>query len=339
MKLLSLTVNKNDTTSFYRANGVFHDLKKQMDIDITSMDFRQLNDMSWATLFLYDAVFMQRPYQAVAVQLAQYCREIGLPLWMDYDDNLFEVPIDNPGYDIWAAPAIQKNMNSLIQIADVVSVSTHGLKQAFEKLNKNIQVIPNAFNADLFSYRNNPKTNKNMLWRGSNTHNVDLMMYLDEIHHCTQKYTDWTFTFFGYNPYFLPHTPNRKYIKSTDPIYYFRQLYKLAPRAMFVPLVNSVFNRCKSNIAWIEATFAGAVCLAPKWEEWNMPGAITYENNAEFLEKMELILNEKVNFKKYNTLSWEFIMEELRLDKINRQRVKLIESLVTQPVSFLKVVK
>ena len=329
MKLLVLTVNKNDSTSFYRANGVLHDLKNQMQIEITSMDFKDLRDMSWATLFLYDAIFMQRPYQSVACKMAQYCKEINLPVWVDFDDQLLDIPKDNRSHQIFSNPEIQKNIIKTIQLANVVTVSTELLKDSFKELNNNIHVVPNAFNDKLFNYREKKvKTNKTAMWRGSDTHNLDLFYYGDQIFNAQNKYSDWDFLFFGFNPWFIPEEKNRKHINATDPVLYFKQIYNIAPRVMHVPLLNSIFNKCKSNIAYIEGSFSGAVCLVPDWDEWKLPGAITYSSADEYGEKLELMLNEKINFNKYNSMAWEYIMDNLRLEEVNKKRVEILNSLL-----------
>jgi len=330
MRLISLTVNKNDSTSFYRANGVLADLKNQMQLEITSMNFEQLQNMSWANLCLFDVVFMQRPFQDVAVKMAEYCREMNLPVWMDFDDHLLEIPISNTrAYDTFAPDNIRKNIVRLVEIANVISVSTAALKTAFATLNKNIRVIPNAINTSLFNYRQQQKTNKTVLWRGSDTHQLDIFLYADPIFNATQKYSDWNFTWFGYYPWYIPPTPNSKYIKATDPVLYFKQLHGLAPRIMQVPLADSLFNRCKSNIAYLEGTFAGAVCLVPDWEEWQQPGAVKYTSIDDYNDKLELLLNDKVNARKRNSEAWEHIMQNLTLAKVNRQRVELLEQIMT----------
>lgn len=328
MKILVLTVNKNDSTSFYRANGVLGDLRRQMKLEITSMDFNDLNNMSWASLMLYDVVFMQRPYQAVALKMAQYCREMSLPVWVDFDDHLLEVPSDNRSYSLFSNPATKSNIVEIIRLSNVMTVSTGALKSTYEPLNENIRVVPNAFNDKLFRYRAKQPTKKTMLWRGSETHNMDMFYYGDPMYESQVKYTDWEFLYFGFNPWFIPETPNKKYLSATDPILYFRQIYGLAPRAMQVPLIKSLFNLCKSNIAWIEGTFAGAVCLVPDWPEWNLPGTITYNSAEDYREKLRVMLNESVNFKKKNAQSWEYIMENLTLEKVNKQRMEILESLI-----------
>ena len=328
MKLLVLTVNKNDSTSFYRANGILADLKNQINLEITSMDFAQLKNMSWANLVLMDAVFMQRPYDSTAVQMAQYCRDLNIPVWVDYDDYLLEIPIDNQkAYNLFSEKKVQKNIIDTIQLANLVTVSTGALKTALEKLNNNIHVVPNAINTKIFNYRKTQKPNKTILWRGSDTHQLDIYMFAETIFNATQKYSDYNFTYFGFYPWFIPMEKNTKYIKPTDPVIYFRQLYSLAPKIMNVPLVDSLFNRCKSNIAYIEGTFAGAVCLVPEWPEWDLPGAVTYKSPEDYAEKLELLLNDKINIRKKVTQAWDYITNNLTLEIVNKKRVELLKNL------------
>lgn len=328
MKLLALTVNKNDTTSFYRANGVLGELKNQIEIEITSLDFAQLKNISWANLVLYDAVFMQRPYQSVALQLAQYCKELNLPLWVDFDDHLLEIPIDNQkAYNVFHEKQTKQTIVQIIGLADVVSVSTGALKTAFSTLNSNIKVIPNAINLKMLDYRTTQTATETVLWRGSDTHQLDIFIYAEEIYPIQHKYTAFEFIYFGFYPWFIPMDKNVKYIPPIDPLLYFKQLYTLRPKIMHVPLHDSVFNRCKSNIAFIEATFAGAVCLVPEWEEWTLPGAVTYNSTAQYAEKLELLLNNKINIKKRVQQAWDFISQNLSLNKVNQLRIDLINEI------------
>lgn len=332
MKLLALTVNKNDSTSFYRANGVFHDLQQKMpNLQITSIDFSAMHEMSWATLTMFDIVFMQRPYQPVALKLAGYCREMNIPVWVDYDDNLLEIPVDNRAYPIYSNPDTQKTIRSILAMANAVTVSTKPLGEAYSFFSKNITVIPNALNTRLLNYRPAKiKTKKTALWRGSDTHQLDILLYTDEIYNAAERHPDWNFHFFGFNPWMLPPLPNRTYSPPTDPVLYFKQLSQLAPRFIYVPLANNKFNMAKSNIAYIEGTWSGAITLAPDWEHWRNPGTLTYNSNETFATNIERILSETVNFEKYNNQAWQFITDTLTLTTVNTQRSLLISRLIDE---------
>jgi hypothetical protein len=329
MKLLSLTINRNDSTSFYRANGVFHDLMSRMPLDIRSLDHNDVKMESWSTLLLYDMVYMQRPYSAMSVKMAEYLRELGIPLWVDYDDHLLEVPAFNRAFDVFSEPTIQQNICKILGLASLVTVSTPNLKIAYDTLSKNVHVVPNAIDLRLLNYREvKLKREKTILWRGSDTHQHDLAFYMDPILQQTAAFADWKWVYFGYNPWFFPPTPNHFYQKPTDPLYYFRHIHNLKPQIMQVPLADSVFNRCKSNIAWLEGTFAGAVCLVPEWDGWKNPGAITYNSLEQYAEKLKLLIAGNINTVKYNHLSWEYILDTLTLEKANETRKELLLSII-----------
>lgn len=326
MKLLSLTITKVDSTSFYRANGVFGDLKRKMNIQITSMDVKQLRDMNWSDLMLFDAVFMQRPYSAVNLQMAQYLKDINIPLWIDYDDNLFEIPRGNRARDTFMNEKTHKQIAEICQLANIISVSTPKLGQYLSKFNTNIRVIPNALNTEIFN-KKPQKTNKTALWRGSDTHQIDIYPLQFEISDLQETFKDWDFLWFGWDPYYITPASNMKYLKPTDPILYVRQLERIAPKIMHVPLIDIHFNRCKSNIAYLEGTYAGAACLVPDWPEWNMPGTVKYSNPDEYIDKLKLMLTGNINFNRMNREAWEYITENLTLEKVNKQRVQLLEEL------------
>jgi hypothetical protein len=329
MKLLSLTITKVDSTSFYRANGVFGNLKNKIPLDITSIDIKNLRDMNWSDLMLYDIVFMQRPYSALNFQMARFVKDMNIPLWIDFDDNLFEIPLDNRAFDVFSAEKVKQQIAEISKLADVITVSTLALKKVFMQFNQRVEVIPNAINTSILRPRPK-KTTKTVLWRGSDTHQLDLFVHADEIFKAQNTYGEWNFTYFGYNPWFIPGTKNKKYIKATDPILYLQQLASLAPTIMQVPLVDSHFNRCKSNIAYLEGTYAGAVCLVPDWPEWQLPGTVRYKNATEYAEKLELLLNNKISFKKYNREAWKYITENLTLDTVNNQRAEILTQLVAK---------
>lgn len=331
MKLLSLTINKVDSTSFYRANGVFGDLKQRLPIEIKSMDVKDIRDMNWSDLIMFDVVFMQRPYTAVNLQMARYLRDMKIPLWIDYDDNLFDIPIDNRAHDTFSNEQIRKNISEICSLATVITVSTLKLAEKLSQFNPNIRVIPNALNLKLLKPRPT-HNNKTVLWRGSDTHQGELLIFANHIYSSMQQFTDWQFAYFGYNPYFIPIAPNKIYYKPTDPILYLQSIAQMAPSIMQVPLLDNLFNRCKSDIAYLEGTYAGAVCLVPDWTEWQHPGTVRYNTIEQYFDKLKLMLTEKVNFARMNAEAWDYITTTRTLDKINPLRASLIEELCSVKV-------
>jgi hypothetical protein len=100
----------------------------------------------------------------------------------------------------------------------------------------------------------------------------------------------------------------------------------MKPALIHVPLQDILFNRCKSDIAAIEGTFAGAACLVPEF--WDIPGTIKYNSQETYYEGMRSVLSGEVNIVEQNRISWEYIMDVKSISKVNELRVNLIKSLV-----------
>ena len=94
---------------------------------------------------------------------------------------------------------------------------------------------------------------------------------------------------------------------------------------MHVPLIEDGMNRCKSNIAWIEATAAGAVTIAPDWVEWQKPGVLNYNGLDEFKSMLMRPLDDAPE---RWAASRDYIMENLTLNKVNEQRARIVRELV-----------
>lgn len=332
MKILALTPTRDDTTSFYRAAGIFRDLQRKLPgLQVDLHDFGKLPNITWSLLCQYDIVFLQRPWNQLG--MAKFLKEMGIPVWIDYDDNLFTIPQANQrAFDAFMTDeGVQTQMVELGKIADVVTVSTIALKKVYDHLNQDVRVIPNALPFDLIGNPQDGPTKQALLWRGGDSHRMDLRVHEAGILQNMDKYQEWEFVFAGYNPWQFV-AKNKKYVKPQDPILYFSWLKNFGPRAMQVPLVNDLFNHCKSNIAALEGTFAGAVCLVPDWDEWQIPGTIRYTSCEDYGEKLDQLLKGGFSYNKYRGQALDYIRENYDLAKVNTHRANLVEELMERRV-------
>lgn len=325
MNILFLCYDKSDPTSFYRSGGISHDLEKKSGHNITVINWNQVA-VDWQFLSAFDIILLQRPFTKVAADLCQYIKNCGKSIWVDYDDNLFAVNPENRTYHTYNAPDIQENIKNCLKVADVVSVPTEYLKQCYIQFNKNIEVIPNAFNDGIFKRGELKPRTKTVVWRGPDAHIYDLMTYGKEINRACEGFPDWEFNFMGYYPWFLSETKNKGFLPGLDIIMYFHKLVDLAPSVVHVLLHDDVFNRCRSNIAALEGTFAGAAMVCPDW--WNFPGALSYTDPASYFEAMRSVLSEEVDVVVQNKIAWEYIMDVLPLSKVNVQRLQILNELL-----------
>lgn len=327
MRILFFTPNSIDSCSFYRSGGIAPDITRQTGYKI---DTRTLKDsvFHWQSLLQYDIVMMQRPYTTDALEIGKYVKKLGRKLWIDHDDNLLNLPRENRMAQTMTVKS-KNNFRELLQIADVVSVTTDALAADFREYNPNIHVIPNAHNDMVFgTERSKRKRSDLVLWRGSDTHVRDIMLYADHISLAINNFPSHAFVFAGFDPWMIELQDNLQVLPSTDPLLYFETMIRLAPKLLHVPLQNTLFNRCKSNIAWMEATYFGAVCVAPQMDEWIKPGALNYAEGRFYYEYIRAVITGEVNPENHVNISWDYICDNLLLSNVNRKRIELINSLV-----------
>jgi hypothetical protein len=107
---------------------------------------------------------------------------------------------------------------------------------------------------------------------------------------------------------------------------YLARLSQIAPRYGIVPLTDNAFNRSKSNIAWLEMTWAGAVCLVPHWPEFDHPGAMTYEPG-EFLAKLESLVSMPEDLLLLvRKEAWKWIQANATLASVNDYRNDIFQA-------------
>lgn len=335
IKVGILSPGINDATSLYRAGGPFSALRD--DIHVTFMD-KATN----ITVLSQDVIFMQRPFNEVHFRTAQMVKRCRVPLWVDYDDFLFDVPRDNPNYSLYMNEKVHMHLFQIAKMADIVTVSTKTLKALYEKeidagdgnkitLSDNVNLITNAYDKRFHGERILNTGNKLITWRGSKTHDKDLAHFAMPIVKFMNDHKDWKIEFLGYNPWQLTEQIEPSQVTITDPMepfLYMEHFKSLQPSIHIVPLHDSIFNRAKSNIAWIEATIAGAVTICPDWDGWRNEGTFRYKDVEEFIQCLTLAASASVEDMNINLdHSFEVISLCFYLDNENELRKNIIYNL------------
>jgi hypothetical protein len=314
--------NPNDATSFYRGYGPLLRMSKKNQICFIPNDGMK---NTWVTMRMADVVFMQRPFSDTHLDLACLAKSCNKPLVIDFDDDLFNVPLDNPSQSIYNNDEVRKRVATIIGLADHVIVSTEKLKEIYGLYNQNITVINNAWDSELMTapiYKNSHTA----MWRGSNSHVKDLFHVKDRLTDLIKENDNYEFEFIGYNPWFIAEKCKLKSTDGKTLEHYFKYIKRVSPRLVHVPLVYNEFNESKSNIAWIEATHASAICLAPDMPEWRKEGIINYTDINDYKKKAQAIIDGKLGHDCVKR-SYENIMENFNLDKMNMLRLAIFSEM------------
>ena len=327
-----------DATSFYRGMGPLGALRRSYKSDFLSLAF--LSECHWASIKMLDYAFMQRPYTDSHLMIAKLIKHQRIPLWLDYDDYLFDLPTDNPCFNGYSDPKVKKNMETLLGLADVVSVSTTRLAELLYGYTDKLIVIRNAFDDWMLPLApENPAPKKVILWRGSKTHDGDLDEMSNAAITLSAKYPDWTWLFLGSKPWFTKLMPKKNTIvieEALDIYEYHQMLAEMQPALMTVPLAHSDFNRAKSDCAFIEGTFAGAAVIAPDFQEEFSPfHCIKYSsgtNPTKADQDLTMTLEATLNMDLTQLLAmqqaaWQYIKTKRLLSHANKQREAILDHL------------
>lgn len=333
IRIMALCPDFGDATSFYRAAWPLSRITRENEnFSVTLQPSGRDISMGWAEVSQYDVLFLQRPYTDWNLKLLNVANACGVKTWVDYDDDLYHVPYQNRASKTYCEAKTKDTISKIIAGADLVTFSTEKLRETMRGKNGNAHVIRNATDFELVNNQEKKegKLEKTIFWRGSSTHDFDLLLYAEELRSIAKEFPEWRFIFLG-----SPWTGILHYIPKTQLVIvppvripeFFGFMLSLKAEIAIVPLEDCTFNHCKSNIAWQEATLGGMASLVPQWKEWKVPGAITYGSVKAFGEKLKtLILNESMR-KDAARRSKESLETCYNLTDANHARVKLLEKL------------
>jgi len=296
-----LCLGEPDVVDFYRGRGPL-----QMSADFTVKEVMRPEEIHFSDARGCDVVYMPRPHKPEHVEVLQEFARWGTKIWVDYDDLLTHLPFSNPAYHQFRG--CSSAIRSAIELSDVVTCSTALLAEKFGG-----KVINNAV---MFAPREMKAKHSSVAWRGSASHAADIDAYRSalpvnvSVH--SLGHLPWQFVNEGHEVFHKPTSAISKYWEA---------LSLIESHVLVVPLVDDVFNRCKSNIAALEAWSAGMIPVVPHWPEWRDLSPFTYTDKKSFKEATAAALKaEPSDFVKRR----EAILAQYSLDEMNALRKEVL---------------
>ncbi len=200
----------------------------------------------------------------------------GSKIIIDFDDLIWTQNGDSlPEYN-WCRDHIDANGNReamesmLSEVADKVTVSTDGLKKSISEFYPadKIFVMPNmlTYREWGFERRNFYPRQRSFYFAGSETHfNNEKKMYGDFSQNLAQFLKSHTVITKHVVPFFIN---SARSCRSCPLNRYAREFFNESIDAKFIlaPLADNTFNKCKSNLKYLESCAVGRVCLCSSFE-------------------------------------------------------------------------
>lgn len=333
MKITCFVPPKDNAISFYRGYGVMSELHRTdpmvQCLFPDQFDVREIKGTNIA--------FFVRPDTPELIAILMACKQLKMKIVVDIDDDLTSVPWHNKYNIVHLLNDVdyKKNIQIALENAHAVIVSTESLKFAYSKFNKNIHVVRNAVDNYCYDAVKERNISNTVLWRGSKFHKQDLNFYKAELLAAITSNPDFDFLFMGdIFPKWLNGHKNVKYVRPVGIYEYPLRMRELQPALTIIPLAyqgqqSYAFNLGKSDIAKMEATVAGSLCVAPAWPEWTWDkDDFYYSDKSGFLSQVNSALNLiRVNDKSLNDIwarNLNYIMANRLLSQTNRQRLTIM---------------
>lgn len=214
----------------------------------------------------FNAIVKQAPYKKVA----------------DFDDMLFSLYGEKlPSYNNVKIDldAYTDGMKDLCTFIDEITVSTEYLKQAIlDNYNfDRVRVIPNMLPRYIFHFDRKPHKEKDIekptiLYAGGAQHYNNLTKqngdFSTELIKCLHNIVDKAnLIFLGGLPYFMEDVKDKlTVLPYTNLLQYPLTLNSIGADFIIAPLKENVFNKCKSNLKYLESCAVGAICIGSSFE-------------------------------------------------------------------------
>lgn len=225
-----------------------------------------MNEMNEQDLGVADVIILQQTCAPEKILPAyKFSRKHGKLLIAELDDA-FTIQDDNPVKEQFVKNEAGKWLENLCGVADVVTVTTDYLaetvRECLKKHNvkKDIVVLPNYLDMERWNMplKRNYADEVRILWAGSRTHRNDMKWLAPIIKRICKKYPQVKFLYAGdYMLQPLFKEINSEYIDGVEFVYWPAKLNSLRADIGVAPLLDTQFNRCKSNLKYLEYGIAG----------------------------------------------------------------------------------
>lgn len=272
-----------------------------------------------------DIVVFHRPNDWRSLEIAKQLRAQGKKIVADNDDTYKNLEGKNLQM---ALEKVDKGLDTFCEFADMVTTSTEVLAEEYRKLNKNVVILPNCIDPDVWPEPLKNETDKVRLgFVGSVASNSDYDAMKDTLVELSKRqdvqivvmalpsqmpdkndkegiilreiykkdYEFWQ----SLNIEWHPFVPVAEYIDA---------LNELRLDIMVIPRNDDYFNRCKSNLKFLEASMLKVPCVVQGFAD----GLSPYQVNPEDKNYLDIVLD---NTKWMETLEPLIQSKELREEK------------------------
>jgi glycosyltransferase involved in cell wall biosynthesis len=321
-------VNGNSGPSYHRCIVPLM-LMKDVDVYVTN-DLKVEDFEKGVDLFMYNRILPDHALPIIKELQSRYEFKICVDL-----DDFWQLDEHHILYEEYQRTEFAKKQIQQIKEADVVLVTHSRLAEEAAVYNPNVHVCPNAIpKQGQFDIEREPYYLTRLFWQGSDTHRADIALLktpIDKLGPIAGKikmimagyaedHEDW------YNMV-MDYTAQAKHQYKLIPATKVTEYYAAYAHAdiCLVPLINSKFNRHKSNLKILEAANLGLPVIASEVHPYlDMP--VFYAKHAnDWVKYIKRLVESRKRQKEAGQQLAEYCAEHYPFEKINNARRQILE--------------
>lgn len=329
----------------YSGNLVVSDfMRKDMKVDQVRVN-RMASDA--------DVVVFQRPSDPKLLELARLLRAKGKKIIFENDDTYEGIPLERLENEKQKAIAKEQasNLKAFVAFADGVIASTPILASEYARYNQNVVVLKNCIDpSDAFTCKLNNTGKFRVGFIGSVTTNDDYEHIKEDIKRLDAR-GDVTIVVMGVKYKDGTHIPamnsdyefwnSLKNIEWHPYCHITEYMYKVSQLALdvaIIPRLDHYFNKCKSNLKFLEMSLLKIPVIAQgmadgPYEADKEYAQLLYSNNSWY----DTIVETMSNYDKYKQLAVgakEYVLENYNIKNYHLEWTKQIENICRYQANY-----
>ncbi len=281
-------------------------------------------------LFVYNRIL---PDHALPI-IKELQRRYEFKICVDLDDY-WELDEHHVLYQEYQRTEFAKKQIEQIKDADVVLVTHSRLAEEVAVFNKNVHVCPNAIpKQGQFDIERQPHHLTRLFWQGSDTHRADINLIRGPINALgpispkikmvmggyAEDHDDWYKMVQDYTA----DLKHQYKLIPYEPVTSYYAAYAHADICL-IPLINSRFNRHKSNLKVLEAANLGLPVIVSEVHPYLDLPVLYCRSSSDWIKWIKRLVDSRKRQKEAGAQLAEYVQEYYNFNKINNMRKEILE--------------
>lgn len=330
--VLQLVLTDETGDSYHRMRWpAKHLCQQEYSLRIINLDARARERFEWAEQA--DLLVLYQSMDYCLLPVIERRKKRGLKTLVEYNDNFYAPPACSPAAKAWADPTILHAYEKMMECADGIIVTGPGLEELFRsRTDKPIFILENHLPSELPDFEDvwrDPKDNLRIGWAGSLGHMADLLALLPILERFIAGKPNLSLWIMGNEaiPSFLTLPKERYTFKAWGSMEEYFSFWKEVHIGV-APLLNTPYNRCRSDIKAVEMSSAATLPILSKLLPYDnfiqATGAPSFSTWEELTNLLEVYVSEPSKLKNTVKRCFDHVREK-RVGPARSERLKLYE--------------